>query len=306
MSNDSIAPPTPKTQVKDLSDSPTRWQIYAAADPTVERIIPSLAKEIGLNESIVLMQLAFWISNSKNVRENTYWTYNSLRDMQRDYFSYWGVETLRRTIKNLQKKGYILVRHFNKRKGDNTQWFALVPDKLSALTSILILPVVEAERPDLSQNETPPATLSQNETPTQQNETTLPETSTDIKESSVPVNGTSKSVKSKKTMPKEIFDPMADAVIAVFGWSWDTASKNEKSRVRAAAKQLCEANRTPDEVPLFYAECKRRKWTNISPLALCSVVSDVAKRQTAKIIPLDIDPADLPRTDDYIDLAGGA
>lgn len=160
-------------QVKDASEPPTKWQIYTTADPTVERIIPALAKEIGLNESIVLMQISFWIGQSKNIRNGAYWTYHSLREMQRDFFPYWGIETVRRTIKNLETRGLIIVKNYNKRKGDNTQWFSLVPDNLSSLTSVLIAPAIEGKGVSEWDTET------QNETPPHQNETTLPETFSD-------------------------------------------------------------------------------------------------------------------------------
>lgn len=158
------------SQVSASKESAIKWQIYTAADPTVERIIPALAKEIGLNESIVLMQISFWIGQSKNVRNGTYWTYHSLREMQRDFFPYWGIETVRRTIKSLERKGLIIVKNYNKRKGDNTQWFSLVPDTLSSLTSVLIAPAIEGRGVSERDTET------QNETPRHQNETTLPET----------------------------------------------------------------------------------------------------------------------------------
>lgn len=106
--------------------------------------------------------------------------------------------------------------------------------------------------------------------------------------------------------PKELLNPMADAIMAVFGWAWDTASKNEKSKVRAAAKQLCDAKRCPEEVPLFYAECKKRGWKNFTPLALANVMSDVVKRVSTRIIQLEPEPTDYPNTADYVNLAGGA
>lgn len=115
-----------------------------------------------------------------------------------------------------------------------------------------------------------------------------------------------KSAGKSAATPKAILDPMADAVMAQFGWKWETASKNEKSRVRGVAKQLCDIGRTPDEVPLFYAECKKRGWKGFSPNALLNVVSDVSKKAETRIIPLDIEPTDYPSTADYVNLAGGA
>ena len=151
----------------------TKWLIYTASNPTVTRIIPDLAVEIGLNESIILLQISFWLMTSNNEQEGKYWTFQSLRDMREKAFPYWSHETIRRTIKNLKDAGYILIGSFNKRKGDNTQWFALEPDKCSQLKSVLCHEAVEEKAVTKRDR------LSQNEQPLPQNVTTLPEITTE-------------------------------------------------------------------------------------------------------------------------------
>lgn len=187
--------------------SPTRWLVFTAADPTVERIFPKLAKEIGLNESILLMQIAYWISISKHVKEGVYWTYHSVRELHKNYFPYWSTATIWRTINNLKDSGYIIVGEFNDRKGDNTQWFALEPDKLSTLKSIVIMPEHSPSQVD---------TPFQNETPLFQNETTIPETTTDIKNTIAP-DGAGAS-QSKTSKPREP-NPMYDAIKDIWGYT---------------------------------------------------------------------------------------
>ena len=164
-----------------MTEQTTKWQLSEVINPTVTRIIPELAKEIGLNESIVLLQISYWIGISKNVRDGVYWTYHSLREMQKDAFPYWSIETIRRTIKSLADGGYIVIGNYNRRKGDNTQWFALEPDKLSSLKSVIVVAVSEggvSKRDRVSQDVTPP----------QQNETTLPETTTENTQNTLPPN----------------------------------------------------------------------------------------------------------------------
>lgn len=191
-----------------MTETPTRWQIFTGANPTVERIIPDLAVEIGLNESIMLMQIAFWINGSTNVREGVYWTYHSVRDMHKNYFPYWSTATIWRTINNLKDAGYILVGEFNKRKGDHTQWFALEPDKLSTLKSVLIAPSLSTFEGKPFQNETPPL----------QNETTLPNTTPNIKKDSADAD--TPQSKPKAERPR---NPMYDAIKDVWGY---TAARN--------------------------------------------------------------------------------
>lgn len=195
----------------------TKWQIYTAAKPTVTRIIPELAAEIGLNESIVLMQIAFWIETSNNVRDGVYWTYQSMAEMKEKAFPYWSVDTIRRTVHHLHEMGYILIGQYNKRKGDNTQWYALEPDKLSTLKTVLVAPS-DRSTPYL-QNASMPS--SQVATPPLQNRTTLPEIPTEIiKQESAP-NGTDtqpiKSVTKEPTKrePNPMFDAVAQYVFEI-------------------------------------------------------------------------------------------
>ena len=103
-------------------------RIFVPNNPLTMRICPELAEEIGLNESIVLLQLEFLISiSTTEERDGTNWTYQSLRDLCEKYFPWWCIDTIRRTIKNLVEKELIIVGNYNKRKGDMTNWYALNP-----------------------------------------------------------------------------------------------------------------------------------------------------------------------------------
>ena len=66
-------------------------RIFTLNEPNAPRINPALAKEIGLNESLILLQIEFWISISNNEREGKRWTYQSVRDMQEKSFSFWKI-----------------------------------------------------------------------------------------------------------------------------------------------------------------------------------------------------------------------
>ena len=156
-----------------MAESAQKWLLHELTKTEYARIIPGLATEIGLNESIVLMHISYWISICNNIKDGRFWTYQTLRGMQEKIFPYWSIETIRRTIQNLEKQGYIIIGNHNSRKGDRTQWFALEPNKCSELLSVVILPV------DQNNHVSKRDSLSQNETPTQQNETTLPEITTE-------------------------------------------------------------------------------------------------------------------------------
>ena len=135
------------------------------------RLSPALADEIGLNESIMLLQIEYWISISDHFLDNHRWTYQSVRQMQEKAFAFWSVATVSRTAKSLLDKGLIIEGNYNKKNYDNTRWFALNYEELSKLKSIIIRGYEGSETPPI-QNETP---LFHSESPLFQNETTIPQ-----------------------------------------------------------------------------------------------------------------------------------
>lgn len=171
-------------------------RIFVINEPYAPRINPALAVEIGLNESLVLMQIEYWISISDNVKDGRRWTYQSLRDMQKKAFPFWSVSTISRTIRSLLDKGYLIEGNYNKLSYDKTRWFALNFDELKKLKSISI----PEDDTDLLQNETG---LLQNETPDLlQNETTIPETTF------IPETTTETTTYKELSTPKGTLDPI--------------------------------------------------------------------------------------------------
>jgi hypothetical protein len=268
----------------------TKWQIYTAADPTVERIIPSLAVEIGLNESIVLMQIAFWIKTSNNVVNDVYWTYQSMSEMQEKAFPYWSVDTIRRIVHKLHSAGYILIDQHNKRKGDNTQWYALEPDKLSTLKSIIVKEIeAEANTPYLQVASTP----SQVASPPLQDRTTLPETPTET-------------TQKEKTTRKR--DPFYDAISEV--WKTDASGwiVNIKGMMQGTAKrgEWARSNFNPPvtdpaEITAFapYMDKRKREKKIEGDITACVTIQrwfyDFRAENAKKLIQLDAPSVDLTK-----------
>ncbi|MED5041081.1 DnaD domain protein [Geobacillus stearothermophilus] len=92
-------------------------------------ILPSLAKEIGLNEAIILQQLHYWLQESQNIRDGYKWVYNTYEDWQKQ-FPFWSKNTIIRAIKSLEKKGLIVTGNYNKLAIDNTKWYRIDYEKL--------------------------------------------------------------------------------------------------------------------------------------------------------------------------------
>jgi DnaD/phage-associated family protein len=96
-------------------------------------ILPSLAASVGLNESIILQQLHYWLERSNHVYEGHKWVYNTYEEWQ-EQFPFWSVSTIRRIISKLEEKGLIIVGNFNKSKIDKTKWYRIDYEKMNALS----------------------------------------------------------------------------------------------------------------------------------------------------------------------------
>ena len=150
-----------------------RERIFTLNEPNAPRLNPSLAVEIGLNESLILLQIEFWISITDNVHDGRYWTYQSVRDIREKAFPFWSISTINRAINSLINEGYLIEGNYNKHSYDKTRWFALNPDKLKVLKSISF----RSDDTRVFQNDT---RSNQNDTRSNQNDTTIPEITSEI------------------------------------------------------------------------------------------------------------------------------
>jgi hypothetical protein len=96
---------------------------------------PKLAVEIGLNESLFLLQLDYLIAISNHEKEGQRWTYQSVTDIGK-MFPFWSRATINRVIKSLENRGLINVGNFNRKKYDKTRWFAINIGEAAKLESI--------------------------------------------------------------------------------------------------------------------------------------------------------------------------
>ena len=87
-------------------------------------VLPGLAKEIGLNEAIVLQQIHYWTRDSRHVIDGYSWTYNSVEEWQKQ-FPFWSNATIRRVVDSLVDKGLLLKRKLSENRFDATLWYAI-------------------------------------------------------------------------------------------------------------------------------------------------------------------------------------
>lgn len=88
----------------------------------------------------------------------------------------------------------------------------------------------------------------------------------------------------RKTRSAAQFNPLKDAIVLAFGWSWETMSKEEKGKVQSAAASLYDVGITPSDIPHIYTYCKA-KFTSFGPTALAAHQSEAmkSKRQIAPV-----------------------
>ena len=88
------------------------------------QVLPKLAKEIGLNEAIILQQIHYWLNQSSHNHDGKKWIYNTYDDWNKQ-FPFWSVMTIRRAINSLEKQKLILIANYNKAGFDKTRWYSI-------------------------------------------------------------------------------------------------------------------------------------------------------------------------------------
>lgn len=141
------------------------------------QVLPSLAIMVGLNESMILQQIHYWLNNKDKravpyIRENLSWVYNTHKDWH-EQFPFWSVSTIRRAIQNLEDQGMLITRQFDLQEGDNKKYYTINYANLNA--RIASPPVQIEHTPPVQIEQTPPVQiehthLSKLNTPPVQNE----------------------------------------------------------------------------------------------------------------------------------------
>jgi hypothetical protein len=279
-----------------VAESP-RVIILAEADPTVHRIFPDLAAEIGLDESIFLMQVSFWLKTGGKYIDNQWWTWQSIREMHEKAFKYWSISTINRIAKKLIDAGYLFEANYNDKKYDRTRWFALNVEMLRTLNSITIMigdkKLVHNET-RLNHSETQSA---QDETRQNQSETTIPESLTEslseIKEkdsSSMPEEAAPSDVAGELLQDEPIAEtPVVEEIEALIIQAEELpiVIENVQAVVEESASQL-EAPEGSEISPVSEIDAE-----TIAQLALASKIIDEIMGEAEQLDPDPIAPEEL-------------
>lgn len=112
---------------------------FTPNNPTAPQLCPALAKEIGLNESILLLQWEYWILTEGQERDGHVWLRKTVREIQ-ETFPFWGVATIHRTLQSLvsEKRPLLVVGNYDEGPGRASGWFRLNFEALQKLKSIKV------------------------------------------------------------------------------------------------------------------------------------------------------------------------
>lgn len=97
-------------------------------------ILPKLAIRVGLNESIVLQQIHYWLQKSKHEHKGYVWIYNTY-DEWVEQFPWWSKATIRRIITKLENEKILVTDNFNELKIDKTKWYRIDYKVLEGVSS---------------------------------------------------------------------------------------------------------------------------------------------------------------------------
>lgn len=89
-------------------------------------VLPSLAKEIGLDNAVMLQQIHYWIDRSgKEVEgQEGLWIYNTIEEWQKQ-MPFWSASTIRRIFVALVNDGLVKTGKFSKDATDHTKWYTI-------------------------------------------------------------------------------------------------------------------------------------------------------------------------------------
>lgn len=94
---------------------------------------PLLAKEIGVNETLFLNHIHNWLQVSKNKRDGFIWVYKTYDEWQAE-LPFWSVDTIKRTIKKLEKAELVIsTGKYNRLGFDKTKWYTINYEKINQL-----------------------------------------------------------------------------------------------------------------------------------------------------------------------------
>lgn len=130
-----------------------------------------LAKSLGVDQSMLVQQLHYWVEknkkNDKNYFNNKYWLYSTVKEMRDRDFPFWSEKTLRRYLNALSDKGIIIRRHFSDNASDSTYFYTIDYDVLASVCNVVFenIPENTTEKSQNTDGQVDQGTLDKMSTP---------------------------------------------------------------------------------------------------------------------------------------------
>lgn len=97
------------------------------------QVLPSLAKAIGLEDSIMLQQIHYWLPKAEHVdADGTHWVHKTIKEWQ-DEFPWLSESTIWRILDRLTKAGLVLKATLSDDLRDRTRYYTIDHEALEAL-----------------------------------------------------------------------------------------------------------------------------------------------------------------------------
>ena len=87
-------------------------------------MLPTLACVIGLNESLFLQQLHYWLLKSTTIFDNQKWVYKTIEEWEKE-FPFWSKSTLKRAIASLKKREILIIKKLSQNRRERTNYYTI-------------------------------------------------------------------------------------------------------------------------------------------------------------------------------------
>lgn len=96
------------------------------------QVLPTLAKEIGLNEAIALQQLHYWLKHGI-WHKGQKWIYKPVHKWQSQDFPFWSEKTIRNVFKSLEKQDLILIDKLHSNRQVRVNYYSINDKELQKI-----------------------------------------------------------------------------------------------------------------------------------------------------------------------------
>lgn len=247
-------------------------------------VFPSLACLIGLNESILLQQIHYWLDKSSHQHNEKPWVYNTY-EAWHEQFPFWSISTIRRSIGNLEKCGLLVTGNFNHAGFDNTKWYTIDYAELDRMSkaSVQNEQTVDSNWTDASFNLNKAIPEITSKTTSDKKKMNAAHSNPEIQNDFTALNAYLKALgtKNEYAFSSQTLEWLKTnltaasalhSLITATGWRSHKAKTQRDSMLKILAVYIKLFNAFPSEAELLWIENKRTNDTLYKPKIVCQAM----------------------------------